>query len=130
MSKRSLGDQELALLQFVAERGSATVGEAAEAFGGERGLARSTVLTMMERLRAKGRLDRRQDDGVFRYFSPASAGELMQDVVSSFVERSLGGSVSPFVAYLTEAADLSDREVAELEALVARLHARREEGKA
>src|SRR6476660_4717526 len=99
---KSIGDQELALLRYVAEEGEATVGQAAEGFGAPRGLARSTVLTMMERLRAKGYLDRRQADGVFRYAPRETAGELLHGVVRDFVERTLGGSVSPFVAYLTE----------------------------
>jgi predicted transcriptional regulator len=121
MRPRSIGDQELALLQYVAEKGGTTVGQAAEEFGAARGLARSTVLTMMERLRAKGHLERGQVDGVYRYFSPATPGEVMQDVVKSFVEKTLGGSVSPFVTYLTETAQVSDADLAELEELVAKL---------
>jgi len=127
MKPKTIGDQELTLLQYVAERGGATVGEAAEEFGAPRGLARSTVLTMMERLRAKGRLDRRQVEGIYRYSSPAAAGEVMRDVVKSFVEKTLGGSVSPFVAYLTDEARVSDEELAELEGLVARLQSQRKE---
>jgi predicted transcriptional regulator len=125
---KSIGDQELALLQFVAEQGGATVGEAAEQFGGPRSLARSTVLTMMERLRGKGPLGRRQREGVYRYFPTASSGEVLRDVVRTFVEKTLGGSVAPFVAYLTESAEVSDAELVELEGLVARLQSRRKEG--
>lgn len=47
MRGKTIGDQELALLQYVAEQGGATVGEVATGFGEARGLARSTVLTMM-----------------------------------------------------------------------------------
>ncbi len=125
---KSIGDQELALLQFLAEQGGATVGEAAEHFGGPRGLARSTVLTMMERLRGKGHLGRRQRDGVYRYTPTASSGEVLRDVVRSFVEKTLGGSVSPFVAYLSESAEVSDSELAELEEMVSRLQSKRKEG--
>jgi predicted transcriptional regulator len=127
MRPKTIGDQELALLQYVDDRGGATVGQAAEEFGAPRGLARSTVLTMMERLRAKGRLDRRQVDGVYQYFSPAPAGEVLQDVVRAFVEKTLGGSVSPVVTYLTGKAEVSDEELAELEGLVARLQSRKKE---
>lgn len=127
MKPKSIGDQELALLQYVADRGGATVGEAAEEYGAPRGLARSTVLTMMERLRQKAHLDRRQVNGVYQYFSPASTGEVLRDVVHSFVEKTLGGSVAPFVNYLTEKAEISDSELAELEELVARLQSKRKE---
>ena len=127
MRAKSIGDQELALLRYVAGEGEATVGQAAEGFGAPRGLARSTVLTMMERLRAKGYLDRRQAEGVFRYAPQESSGELLYGVVRDFVERTLGGSVSPFVAYLTETEEVSDAELAELERLVAKLQSKRKE---
>jgi predicted transcriptional regulator len=127
MKGKSIGDQELALLRYVAEQGGATVGEAAEGFGAPRNLARSTVLTMMERLRAKGYLGRRQAEGVFRYAARKSDGALLHGVVKDFVDRTLGGSVSPFVAYLTETEEVSETELAELERLVAKLQARRKE---
>jgi len=127
MTAKTIGDQELALLRYVAEQGSATVAQAVEGFGAARGLARSTVLTMMERLRAKGHLERRRRGGVFRYSSPASSGELMRGAVRSFVEKTLDGSVSPFVSYLVESAEVSDEELAELERLVAKLQSQRKE---
>jgi predicted transcriptional regulator len=125
--KATIGDRELALLRWIAERGGATVGEAADGYGAAHGLARSTVLTMMERLRRKGLLARRRVESIFRYTSPATPGEVMRDVVGGFVERTLGGSLSPFTAYLAESEEVSDEELAELEALVARLRDRREE---
>jgi predicted transcriptional regulator len=118
---RTIGDQELALLRFVAEHGPATVGQAAERFGVPRGLARSTVLTMMERLRKKGHLTRRQVEGVYQYAPRTAPGAAVRQAVHSFVDRTLGGSVAPFVAYLSERERLSDEELAELESLVARL---------
>ena len=121
-----LGDQELALLTFIAGYGGATVSEVVEAFGAPRGLARSTVLTMMERLRLKRRLTRRRVDGIYRYYSPTSSGDVLRDVVRTFVEKTLGGSVSPFVAYLTESApDLSEQELADLERIVSELNQKR-----
>jgi predicted transcriptional regulator len=123
----SIGDQELALLRWVAEQGAVTVAQAVEGYGAARGLARSTVLTMMERLRAKGRLERHRAGGVFRYSSPATPGELLRGAVRSFVETTLEGSVSPFVSYLAETAEVGDAELAELERLVAKLQSRRRE---
>jgi predicted transcriptional regulator len=125
---KTVGDQELSLLRYIAESGRMSVGEVAEGFGEPRGLARSTVLTMMERLRQKGRLEREQVDGVYRYFSPVSEDDLLRGAVQSFVEKTLAGSVSPFVAYLTETGEVSDGELAELEDMVARLKSRKKEG--
>jgi predicted transcriptional regulator len=125
MVESSIGEQELALLRHIADRGSVTVGEAADQFGASRALARSTVLTMMERLRLKGHLGRRLVDGVYRYRTRASSADLLKGAVQRFVERNLEGSVSPFLAYLSDAGRLSDEELKELQDLVQRLRADR-----
>ncbi len=127
MRKPSIGDQELALLQHVDDCVTASVGEVAASFGEPRGLARSTVLTMMERLRAKGYLRRRQLNGMYRYSTATGAADAVRSAVGSFVEKTLSGSVSPFVAWMSERAEVSDDELAELEALVAQLQSRRKE---
>ncbi|NMW23098.1 BlaI/MecI/CopY family transcriptional regulator [Rhodanobacter soli] len=127
MRKPTIGDQELALLHHIDECGTASVGEVAASFGEPRGLARSTVLTMMERLRGKGYLKRRQLKGMFRYSTATGPGEVMRSAVGSFVEKTLSGSVSPFVAWMSERAEVSDTELAELEALVTQLQSRRKE---
>ena len=127
MRRKTIGDQELALLQYIAGQGDASVGEVAAAFGEARGLARSTVLTMMERLRGKGYLRRRQLKGMFRYSTATGPGEVMRSAVGSFVEKTLSGSVSPFVAWMSQRTEVSDGELAELEALVATLQSKRKE---
>jgi predicted transcriptional regulator len=128
MRNKTIGDQELALLQYIAEQGDASVGEVAAAFGESRGLARSTVLTMMERLRAKSYLERKQvDGGVYRYATTAQQDDVVRNAVGSFVEKTLQGSVSPFVAWMSQRTEVSDGELAELEALVATLQSKRKE---
>lgn len=127
MARKSIGDQELALLQYVGQQGDASVGEVAAGFGEAQGLARSTVLTMMERLRAKGYLRRRHVGGVYRYSATTGEDDVVQGAVAAFVEKTLRGSVSPFVAWMSNRGEVSDEELAELEALVARLQSKRQE---
>jgi predicted transcriptional regulator len=127
MSRPSIGDQELALLRYLAAHEPVSVGEVAAGFGEAHGLARSTVLTMMERLRAKGYLKRRQAQGMYRYSTATGPGEAMRHAVGSFVENTLRGSVSPFVAWMAERGEVSDEELAELQALVAQLRTSRKE---
>ena len=124
MPEKTIGEQEMALVRHIAEAGEASVGEVSETYGAERGLARSTVLTMMERLRRKRFLTRHTVRGVYRYRSCASKQEFLTNAVRRFVERNLDGSVGPFVAYLSESGNLSDAELAELQKLVTRLQAR------
>ena len=127
MPRPSIGDQELALLHYLAEHEPVSVGEVAAGFGEARGLARSTVLTMMERLRAKAYLKRRQVQGVYRYSTATGPGEAMRSAVGQFVEKTLSGSVSPFVAWMAERGEVSDDELAELQALVKQLKTTRKE---
>jgi predicted transcriptional regulator len=46
-------------------------------------------------------------------------------VVGGFVEQTLRGSVSPFVAFLAESEDVTEDELEELEALVFRLQSKK-----
>ncbi len=125
MSKQTIGDQELALLNYLSEQGQASVGEVAAGFGKDNGLARTTVLTMMERMRAKSYLRRQLVGGVYRYSANTAPGEAVRGAVSRFVKNTLSGSVSPFMAWMAERGKVSDQELAELEALVAKLKLRR-----
>lgn len=118
MNKGTLGEQELQLLQYVSDHSPASVREAVDGFGTPNGLARTTVLTMLERLRTKGYLVRRHQ-GAVNVYSPAhEKGEVLRNVVEDFVERTLGGSMSPFVAYLAKARNLSEEEIEKLRELV------------
>ncbi|MET0401679.1 MAG: BlaI/MecI/CopY family transcriptional regulator [Cystobacter sp.] len=126
--KKPVGEQELALLRWVAEHGPVTVGEAAERFGEVQGLARSTVLTVMERLRSKGHLTRRKVAGVYQYSSSVPLAELLRSVVGDFVQKSLAGSLSPFATWLSSRSEkVSDEELRQLEEAVARLKSKKEE---
>jgi predicted transcriptional regulator len=73
MEQRSLGEQELEVWRFIADHAPVTGRAVVEQFGRERGLARTTVLTVIERLRQKGYLTRRHREGVFHY-SPRAGG--------------------------------------------------------
>ena len=99
----------------------ATVADVVVGFGEPQGLARSTVLTMMERLRDKGFLGRRRVHGVYRYSTTSGPVEVMRGAVDNFVRTQLQGSVSPFVAWMSERGEVSRDELAELEALVDKL---------
>lgn len=119
MAKRAhIGESELEVLVFIAERSGATVREAADAFAQSHGFVRTTLLQMMERLRKKGYLIRESINGIFQYRSTMNRVELDAYLVKGFVERSLGGSVTPFVAYLADHGELSSNDLDQLRLLV------------
>lgn len=119
--EKSLGELELELLRWIAEHGPSTVGQAFEGYGAPHSLARSTVVTVMERLRLKGYLNRKKQDGVFRYASPVGQEALMGGLVQKFVEKTLAGSLSPLLAYFAKGQKLSPEEMSQLESLISKL---------
>lgn len=118
--KVHLGTVELEVLQFVAERPASSVGEAAAHFA-SLGKARTTVATVMERLREKGFLARRRVRGVYRYAAKQSMPLLARNYLDDLVKKTLGGSVAPLVAYLTKSENLTPDDVARLRRIVDRL---------
>ncbi len=126
MKRRRLGDVELETLRFVSEHAPISVREAAEQFGEPRGMARTTVLTVMERLRRKGYLSRKHENGVFRYQPQTDQADVLKDLVRHFVEKTLAGSLTPFVAYLAETEALSEAELTELRRIVETFEPREE----
>jgi predicted transcriptional regulator len=121
MSKQTLGEQELALLRFVAGASPASAGEIHLGYGEPAGLARSTVETVLERLRKKGFLKRTRQNGVFRYEPTKQPQELIGGLIEQFVEKTLEGSCMPFIAYFSKRDRLSEEEIKELERLVRKL---------
>ena len=127
MTRLPSASQELQFLRFIARNGPIAASRIAEELGAELGVSRSTVLTVLERLRRKGHLRRKRVDGVFLYASKVPHDRLMTATVGQFVERSLGGSVVPFAAWLSERVEVSEEELAELRKTVERLRSRKEE---
>lgn len=123
----NVGKAELPILRYVADNQPVSVGEVAAYFLAQDGLARTTVLTMMGRLRKKGFLVRKKVKGVFLYSPRQAKQELMRSLVRDFVDKTLGGIVSPFVAFLADEATVSAEELEELKRIVSKIETRKEQ---
>jgi predicted transcriptional regulator len=125
---RNIGTAELEVLNYIQDRHPLTVRQVAEHFAREKGHVRTTTLNVMGRLVRKRYLTRRKVGGVYEYSPRMPKGELLRGLVGDFVDRALGGSLSPFVAYLANDAQLSDDDLAELRRIVDGLEAQSREG--
>jgi predicted transcriptional regulator len=125
--RQTIGRAELELLRFITDHFPITVREVGEHLAATKGQTRTTALNMMERLREKGYLTREKVEGVYRYSPSQTKSQLARGLVRDFVQDALGGSLQPFVAYLTEEGDLSPQQLEELKALVQTLERRPEE---
>src|SRR5262245_19974415 len=86
MERPTLGEQEMEILRYLSERAPVTAGQVAEGFGEERGLARTTVAIVIERLRRKGYVTRQRRRGVFQYSPRLTRDEVLQGLLHRFVE--------------------------------------------
>lgn len=110
---------------FIHEHHPASVRQVADHFAKSRGLVRTTALNVMTRLCKKGFLVRKKIEGLFYYSPKVQRTALLRDLVGNFVREMLGGSVSPFVAYLAEAG-VTEEQLAELRKIVAEHPGRQE----
>jgi len=119
--RRHFSPAEWEVLQFVTETQPVAAREVAAHFAQQHAWARTTVLTMMQRLCEKGYLVRTKIDGVYHYAPGEQKGDVLQRLVREFVQKALGGRVAPFVTFLSHEAQLSDEELAQLKKLVQEL---------
>ena len=109
MAKRAaanIGRAELRVLDYVGRHGPATVRQVADHFAAAEGVGRTTVLNVLVRLWRKRHLTRRPGPaGGHLYAAREPRPRLLRRLVGEFARDVLGGSVSPIVAYLADAAD-------------------------
>jgi predicted transcriptional regulator len=127
--KAPLGSTEIEVLRYIGSRHPITVGEVAEHIAQTSGQARTTILTIMERLRQKGHLTRKRIKGVYRYSPKIPTHDLLRGLVRNFVDTTLGGSVSPFVTFLSESGPISEEDLDMLKRVVRDMEERRSGGR-
>ncbi len=129
MAKKAsrLGELELTVLKTIWEHQPCTVQQVAKILGKRRGCARTTVLTVIQRLHAKKFLKRRKVGKVFNYVPTEGRNKVMSRLIGQFLDKVLDGSALPFVTYLTERKDLTLEQVAILRSIAKKLESRQKE---
>lgn len=125
MALPNVGRAEMDILRYILDHHPVTVRSVSDHVAETKGHTRTTVLNVMERLRQKGYLKRELVDGVYNYGPTAPKSQMQLSLVRDFVNLSLGGSLRPFMVYLTEQAEVSEEEIDELKELVSDLENRR-----
>ena len=117
-----LSDAELAVMEalWAADRPvSAT--ELAESIPEDRSWSLATVKSLLSRLLAKQAIEPAKDGRRFLYTARLQRDSYVGAESRRFVGRMFGGRLSPLIARLADESALDDAEIAEIEALLARL---------
>ncbi len=117
---RDLTDLQVDLLEVLWNREEATVAEVQEALLGDRGLATSTVATLLSRLEKRGVVTHRADGRQYVYRAQVSREQVRDSMVSALTYRMFSGDVAELVNHLLTAAETSPGDLARVRRLIAR----------
>jgi predicted transcriptional regulator len=101
MKSKTLGQLELEVLKIVWDKQGCTVPEVAEVLAKQKGYARTTTLTVIQRLHKKGFLKRNKEDGVFHYYPTEKKTTVLGNLAKQFVKNIFEGSSADLVQHLT-----------------------------
>jgi len=120
MSKPSqVGDLQLAILRVLWAHGEATAGDVHAALQPERGLAPTTIATMLKKMEGRGLVTHRDEGRRFIYRPALSEETVTRAMVADLTDRLFGGKVTELVNHLIAEHDIDRAELAELNRLVA-----------
>lgn len=105
--RHQLTDLQIAILRLLWTRGELTVIDIWEALHAERGLAQTTVATLLSRLQRRGVLSRRINDRQYLYRALVTEADVQVSMVEELTERLFNGDVPALVSHLLKAQDMS-----------------------
>ena len=113
-ARPTLTAQELEIMKVVWKLSSPTVRQVYEELLGQRRIAYTTVMTMMNILEQKGYLKKRQGDRAFVYAPSRPEKQVIRAMVREFVDRVFNGAAEPLLLHLVEDDQLTKEELDEI----------------
>ena len=107
-------------MQQLWEMGEARVNELLEACNAQRPepVTRNTLLVQLERLEAKGWIQRERGERSHVFRPAVQRQEGLRHATREFLDRFFGGALTPLLAHCVEEKRLSQTQIAELRALL------------
>ena len=115
---RNLGDLQLAILRALWQRGEAPVSEVHDALR-DRGLALTTIATMLRKMEEKGLVAHKEQGRQFLYRAKVDPELVQKNLVGDLVTRLFDGDPLALVTHLLQAGEIDLSELADLRDKVA-----------
>jgi predicted transcriptional regulator len=114
-----LGDLQLAIMRILWSQDEASVADVHEALEPERGLALTTIATMLAKMEKKGVVDHRAEGRRFIYRPTVSEGQVRRSMVTDLTSQLFRGDVFALVNHLLSEHEIDARELDQLRGLIA-----------
>lgn len=115
----TLGDLQLAIMRVLWSRGEASVADVHQALLRERGLAPTTIATMLVKMEKKGVVEHRADGRRYIYSATVSEDDVKRSMVDELTDRLFGGDFDALVAHLLEEHRVTEADLAEIKQQIA-----------
>ncbi len=116
--KRQLGDLQLAIMRVLWERGEAPAIEVHQALFEERGLAVTTIKTMLRKLEEYGCVEHRTNGRQFIYRPAIAEADVRKGMVGALVQRLFGGDSAALINHLVRSGEIDPDDLEGLEEIL------------
>lgn len=113
-----LTELQVAIMRLLWERGQATVAEICDALKAERGLALTTVATLLSRLEKRGIVTHETRARQFIYRAAVTESEVRTSMIGELAERLFDGDVAEVMSHLLTGRDVSPGDLARMKQLL------------
>ena len=113
-----LTELQLAIMRVLWDKGEAAVSEVHAEAQPERGLALTTVATLLTRLEKAGLVSRRQAGRHYRYRALVSEEEVRRSMVNGLADRLFHGDVTALVSHLLAEGDIASGDLERVRRLI------------
>jgi predicted transcriptional regulator len=114
----SLSDLQMDVMRALWSGGERTVAEVTQALQPDRGLAHTTVSTLLTRLQKRGLVARRRDGRQLVYRALVDESQVRRSMVSGLLGSLFGGDAQALVAHLVSEDSISADDLAEVRRLL------------
>lgn len=114
----ALSELQLDLMR-VLWRGEASVAEVAAALAGSRGLAHTTVATLLTRLAKRGLVEARRDGRQLVYRARVEESQVRRSMVGELIQSLFKGDPKALLAHLVRENEVAAGDLARVQALLA-----------
>lgn len=129
MADHELTELQITILRLLWDKGEATVAAIWEALHADRGLAQTTVATLLTRLERRGVVTRRTENRQYVYRALVTEAEVRRSMVGDLTERLFEGDVTALVNHLLSSQEIAPGDLARLRTLIDNAESRTQEEK-